>query len=178
MGGTDCTTLALQEVVLLCTTALPRLVFTGEDIRRLRGFAMSCHYGMVNAQQSGLHGLGLIAVPVASPAPAPATPTSTPVEGEATERTMAQVAARQWEADRTAKQMTEQVLRSEQVDNKHLFHWFIAAANHGALRHFPELMRPKSGAAARVEHSTNLGEGLTIRLDTQDTTKHGDSLGG
>ena len=72
------TALALQEVVLLCTTALPRLVFTAEDIRRLRGFAMSCHYGMVNAQQSGLHGLGLVAVPVSSPAPAPATPTNTP----------------------------------------------------------------------------------------------------
>ena len=32
-------------------------------------------------------------------------------------------------------------------------------------------MRLKSGAAARVEHSTNIGEGLTIRLDTQDTSK-------
>ena len=56
------TVAALQEVVLLYTTACPRLVFNDEDIRRLRGFAMSCHYGMVDSQQSGLHGLGLVAV--------------------------------------------------------------------------------------------------------------------
>ena len=67
--------------------------------------------------------------------------------------------------------MIEQVLRNEQVDNKHIFHWFMDGANHSAFRHFPELMRLKSGAAARVEHSTNIGEGLTIRLDTQDTSK-------
>ena len=84
---------------------------------------------------------------------------------------MAHVAARQWEVDRIAKQMTDQVLRSEQIDNKHLFHWFMDAANQSAFRHFPEFMRLKNGAAARVEHTTNIGEGLTIRLDTQDTTK-------
>ena len=39
------------------------------------------------------------------------------------------------------------------------------------MRHFPELQRLKTGAATRVEHTHSIGEGLSIRLDTQDTSK-------
>ena len=84
---------------------------------------------------------------------------------------MAGVAARQWEAHRCVHNECEQVPRSEQIGDKHVYHWFTDAANFCALRHFPELMRLKSGAATRVEHTHSIGDGFTIRLDTQDTSK-------
>ena len=45
---------ALQEVVVLCSTACPALRFDDDDLRRLRGFAMSCHFAMAQSQQQGL----------------------------------------------------------------------------------------------------------------------------
>ena len=112
---------------------------------------------MDDAHKSSLLGIGL-----AAPPPSPVVPTgdssSVPDQPD-TDRTMAKVAARQWEADRKVRQQTEQVPRSEQVGDRHVYHWFNDAAIHSALRHFPELMRLKSGAATRLEHTTNLGEG-------------------
>ena len=88
---------ALQEVVQLCTLNYPALQFDADDIRRLRGFAMSCGHAMDDAQKSGLQGLGLGAPP---PSPVPAGGSSPAPDQPDTDRTMARVAARQWEADR------------------------------------------------------------------------------
>ena len=163
------TAAALQEVVVLCSSACPALQFDADDLRRLRGFAMSCHFSMVQSQQQSLQVLGL----TAPTAPAtPTTPSQAPGgDGAETEKGMAGVAAQQWEADRRVRNEVEQVPRSEQIGDKHVYHWFTDAANHYALRHFPELLRLKSGAATRVEHTHSIGEGLTIRLDTQDSAK-------
>ena len=84
---------------------------------------------------------------------------------------MAAVAARLWEAHRRVHNQVEQVPRSEQIGDKHVYHWFTDAANYYALRHFPELLRLKSGAATRMEHTHSIGEGFTIQLNTQDTGK-------
>ena len=125
-----------------------------------------------------LQPIGLSPAPVA---PAiPTTPSSNPATPDvvATDRTMAAVAARMWEADRRVRNECQQVPRSEQIGDKHVYNWFTDAANHYALRHFPELQRLKSGAATRVEHTHSIGEGLSIRLDTQDTSKEPPLAGG
>ena len=161
---------ALQEVVTLCSTALPALMFDNDDLRRLRGFAMSCHFAMADSHKHGLTAIGLTPAPVA---PSPATPSSSTAapEDAVTERSMAAVAARQWEAHRRVHNQVEQVPRSEQIGDKHVYHWFTDAANFYALRHFPELLRLKSGAATRMEHTHSIGEGFTMQLNTQDTGK-------
>ena len=163
---------ALQEVVTICSSACPALRFDHDDMRRLRGrFAMACSQAMDSSHQNELANIGLSPAHVA-PA-SPTTPSSTPATPDvvATDRTMATVAARMWEADRRVRNECQQAPRSEQIGDKDVYNWFTDAANHYALRHFPELQRLKSGAATRVEHTHSIGEGLSIRLDTQDTSK-------
>ena len=144
---------ALQEVVALCSTACPALRFDNDDLRRLRGFAMACSQAMDASHQSELATIGLSPAPVAPSIPSTPTSSSAPAEAVATDRTMAAVAARMWEADRRVRNECQQVPRSEQIGDKDVYNWFSDAANHYALRHFPELQRLKSGAATRVEHT-------------------------
>ena len=50
-----------------------------------------------------------------------------------------------------------------------IYRWFSDAVSHGILRHFPPLLRLKSGATAKVEHHTELGSGLTLTAEYEDT---------
>ena len=154
------TAFALQEVVTLCTSACPGLRFDNDDLRRLRGFAMSCSHAMDGSQQTGLASIWLSPAPVAPSIPSTPSSSPAPAEAVATERTMAAVAARMWEADRRVRNECQQVPRSEQIGDKDVYNWFSDAANHFALRHFPELQRLKNGAATRVKHTHAIGEGL------------------
>ena len=139
---------------------------------------MSCSHAMSGSQQTGLAAIGLSPAPVAPTIPSTPSSSPAPAEAVATDRTMAAVAARMWEADRRVRNECQQVPRSEQIGDKDVYNWFSDAANHYALRHFPELQRLKNGAATRVEHTHSIGEGLSIRLDTQDTSKEPPPAGG
>ena len=112
---------ALQEVVALCSSACPALRFDHDDMRRLRGFAMACSQAMDCSHQNALASIGLSPAPVATVIPT--TPISNPATPDvvATDRTMAAVAARMWEADRRVRNECQQVPRSEQIGDKHVY---------------------------------------------------------
>ena len=92
---------ALQDVCDLITSAFNFLVFSPDDIRRLRGFAMACSHELARslaaAQQAAVTSVTALATALV---PVPTTPPSDhlmDVEG-IKDRRVASVVARQWRA--------------------------------------------------------------------------------
>ena len=163
---------AVQAVTSMLYTAYPTLGFNDDDIRRLRGFAQACNLLVADAQRQRLIALGVMP-PVASAAagtPAPAGAPAFPSDASDKELRQAAVASRQWDAFKRATQRASAIPRSEQVSDNDLYKWFTGIVNYGSLSHFPDLMRTKSGASARIESLTDLGNGMSLAVDTVDTT--------
>ena len=163
---------AVQAVTSMLYTAYPSLSFNDDDIRRLRGFAQACNLLVADAQRQRLVALGVMP-PAGAPTTGAAVPAAAPAfPSDASDKELRQaaVASRQWDAHKRATQRSSAIPRSEQVSDNDLYKWFTGMVNYGSLSHFPDLMRTKSGASARIESLTDLGNGLSLTLDTVDTT--------
>ena len=65
--------------------------------------------------------------------------------------------------------MPERMPHSEQISENHIYRWFTDIVNHGCLKHFPDLLRVKGGAGAKMEHSTPFGDGMSLTMELKDT---------
>ena len=74
-----------------------------------------------------------------------------------------------WEAICRVLQMPERMPHSEQISENHIYRWFTDIVNHGCLKHFPDLLRVKGGAGAKMEHSTPFGDGMSLTMEPLKT---------